>query len=163
MRNFYIFMSLFISGFAFSHDYYFSFAEIQYNKETTCLEISIKVSSHDLDNYFRKKVVDINIEKARKIDSLSSKINQLILNGFVIKQEGSSISQRIEGYENTLDGFTYFYLISEPIQQGIPIQLKYDLFMDLFPEQQQKVTLIGDTISSYQFMLFQREQTINLN
>jgi hypothetical protein len=107
--------------------------------------------------------VDINIEKARKIDSLLSKINQLILNGFVIKQEGSTISQRIEGYENTLDGFTYFYLISEPIQQGIPIQLKYDLFMDLFPEQQQKVTLIGDTISSYQFMLFQREQTINLN
>ena len=163
MRSFYIFISLFISGFAFSHDYYFSFAEIQYNKETTCLEISIKVSSHDLETYFRKKITDVSIEKARKVDSLSHKINQFILDGFVIKQQEKQLLLSIDGYENNLDGYTYFYLKSEPLHKEIPMLLKYDLFMDLFPEQQQKVTLIGDTISSYQFMLFQREQTINLN
>ncbi len=94
MRSFYIFISLFISGFTFSHDYYFSFAEIQYNKETTCLEISIKVSSHDLDTYFRKKITDVSIEKARKVDSLSPKINQFILDGFVIKQQEKQLLLR---------------------------------------------------------------------
>lgn len=146
-----------------AHAYYFSFAEIQYNQQTACLEISIKVASHDLEDYFRKKVVDMSLEKARRIDSISTKINQLILAGFVIKQDNHTIELTIQGYENTPDGFTYFYLTSAPLFKEKETILTYDLFMDLYPEQQQKVTLLGKKMSTYQFMLFQREQLLNFN
>lgn len=157
-------LCLFISTCIYSHNSYFSFAEMQYNQQSSCLEISICVSTHDLDFYFRQKVQDIRLEKAMENDSLLKKINQLITNGFSIKQGGVTNQLSIEAYENTLDGYTFFYLKSEPIRWNEPTSVTYDLFMDLFTEQQQKLTVLGSKNSdTYPFMLFQREQTIKLN
>ena len=155
---------LLLSTWIYSHNSYFSFAEMQYNQQTSCLEISICVSTHDLDFYFRQKIQDISLEKAMKNDTLLKKINLLITNGFAIRQGGIKNQLTIEAYENTLDGYTFFYIKSEPIRLNEPTSVTYDLFMDLFTEQQQKLTVLGSNHSNtYPFMLFQREQTINLN
>ena len=164
MRFLLLQLCLLISTCIYSHNSYFSFAEMQYNQQSSCLEISICVSTHDLDFYFRQKVQDIRLEKAMENDSLLKKINLLITNGFSIKQGGVTNQLSIEAYENTLDGYTFFYLKSEPIRWNEPTSVTYDLFMDLFTEQQQKLTVLGSKHSdTYPFMLFQREQTIKLN
>ena len=81
---------------------------MQYNQQTSCLEISICVSTHDLDFYFSQKIQDISLEKAMKNDTLLKKINLLITNGFAIRQGGIKNQLTIEAYENTLDGYTFF-------------------------------------------------------
>ena len=90
-------LCLLISTCIYSHNSYFSFAEMQYNQQSSCLEISICVSTHDLDFYFRQKVQDIRLEKAMENDSSGispEEDNELRSMGFASTSEIEYVSAR---------------------------------------------------------------------
>ncbi len=155
---------LFLSLNVFGHDYYFSFAEIEYDAEQSCLLMSIKVSTHDLDYYYQKKTGESkSIEKAFEIDSCTRKIMKFIQEGLTINQISVPIALTLEGRTTSKDGFTYFYFKSDKIDPKIALTVKYDLFMDIFTEQQNKINfIVNHQTKSYEFLLFHREHQINI-
>ncbi len=155
---------LFLSLNVFGHDYYFSFAEIEYDADHSCLLMSIKVSTHDLDYYYQKKTGESkSIEKAFEMDSCTRKIMQFIQDGITISQMSVPVALNLEGRTTTKDGFTYFYFKSDKIDPKIALTVKYDLFMDIFTEQQNKINfIVNHQTKSYEFLLFHREHQINI-
>lgn len=156
--------TLFLSLCGFGHDYYFSFAEIEYDAEQSCLLISIKVSTHDLDYYYQKKTGESkSIEKVFEMDSCTRKIIQFIQEGLSIKQMSIPVGLNLEGRTTNKDGFTYFYFKSDKINPKIGLVVKYDLFMDIYTEQQNKINfIVNHQTKSYEFLLFHREHEINI-
>ena len=61
-----IFTLIFLSFHAltFAHETYFAFAEMEYDDKCSCLEISIKVSSHDLN-----EIAENDIENYKGLES----------------------------------------------------------------------------------------------
>ena len=155
---------LFLSLNVFGHDYYFSFAEIEYDADHSCLLMSIKVSTHDLEYYYQKKTGESkSIEKAFEIDSCTRKIMKFIQEGLTINQISVPIALNLEGRTTSKDGFTYFYFKSDKIDPKIALTVKYDLFMDIFTEQQNKINfIVNHQTKSYEFLLFHREHQINI-
>ena len=155
---------LFMTLNVFGHDYYFSFAEIEYDADQSCLLMSIKVSTHDLDYYNQKKTGESrSIEKAFEMDSCTRKIMKFIQEGITISQISVPIALNLEGRTISKDGFTYFYFKSDKIDPMIGLTVKYDLFMDIFTEQQNKINfIVNHQTKSYEFLLFHREHQINI-
>lgn len=155
---------LFLSLNVFGHDYYFSFAEIEYDAEHSCLLMSIKVATHDLEYYYQKKTGETkSIEKAFAVDSCTKKITKFLQEGLSINQSSVPVVMTLEGKTTGKDGFTYFYYKSDKIDPKIGLTVKYDLFMDIFTEQQNKVNfIVNHQNRSYEFLLFHREHEINI-
>ena len=82
--------------------------------------------------------------------------------GFKIKQNRQDIILFYEGYELFEDGTCSFYLRSEQIEDT-DLTLFYGLFMDIYPEQQNKLNYKKNNDQVvYNYFVFKRENTIEL-
>lgn len=133
----------FTSNFSFAHNYYFSFAEVEYNDFCGCFESSITVTTHDFEQVLRKKkLLNKNLESSLNDYQLKQKIESLINEGFQIKLDNKNVEFHLEGNEIGLNGLTTFYLSSKPIQLSNELHFSYSLLMNEFPEEQNKLTFI---------------------
>ena len=58
-KFFIIFLFLPLSINVLAHDFYFSFAELQYNQKEQKIEVSISVTGHDFEKYLTEKEVGL--------------------------------------------------------------------------------------------------------
>ncbi len=134
---------LFVSGLSFAHNYYFSFAEVEYNDFCGCFESSITLTTHDFEQVLRKKnLLNKNLETTLNDYKLKQNIESIINEGFQITLENKNIELQLEGNEIALNGLTTFYLSSKPIKLTSVILFQYNLLMNEFPEEQNKLTFI---------------------
>ena len=164
MKSLLLILSLFVPALLFAHDTFFSFAEMQYDQSCQCLEISLSVSSHDLDEKAASLIENYeSLEASLKVESDRKKISEFIGDGFAIFQNKQEIGLQMVGYELLEDGTCSVYLISESVKQE-NITIKYDLFMQEFSEQQNKLQYLKspDKTETFTFFIFRRETEINL-
>jgi hypothetical protein len=133
----------FASGLSFAHNYYFSFAEVEYNDFCGCFESSITLTTHDFEQVLRKKnLLNKNLETSLNDNKLKQNIEILINEGFQITLENKNVELQLEGSEIALNGLTTFYLSSKQINLNSEILFRYSLLMNEFPEEQNKLTFI---------------------
>jgi hypothetical protein len=138
------FVWLFFSTFKVSaHEYFFAFAEVEYKKTSGVIEATLIVTTHDFETWLHNKGwagKDLNSSVDDSLDLLY--FEDAINKHFQISSDiHENIKMQLIGYENQLIGTTQFYLTAEvePIQI---INFKFDLMMDIFSEQQNKLNFI---------------------
>ena len=164
----YILLSFFLGIFFVSdllaHEYHFSFSEIEYNLECGCLQTSISVTAHDMEFVFQKKgLLKGSFQKALKINGFSPEMKKEVFDHFKINIDDTAIKLFVEGYEFSDDGLFYLYLSSDQIKlnKSSVIFIKYDLHMDTFVDQQNKLTFRYQQIKqTCSFLQDSRESSI---
>ena len=132
-----------LGNFSFAHNYYFSFAEVEYNDFCGCFESSLTVTTHDLEQVLRKKnLLNKNLETSLTDNMLKQGIEELINEGLQISTGGKKLGFHLEGNDIGLNGLTTFYLSSKPIDLFDEIIFQYNLLMNEFPDEQNKLTFI---------------------
>lgn len=122
-----------------AHDYFFSFVEMEYNAITQRIEMTLTVTTHDFELALEQKGKAIsNMASLTKydIENVQKYVNQ----HFSVRSQSEISDLKFIGKEISLDGTSNWYFQSEPIDLQEEIIIKYDLLMDVFPEQQNKVT-----------------------
>jgi len=158
---------LFFSGLCFlssAHESYFSFAEMEYNPTCECLEVTLTVSSHDLESFaIEKKIIDSQLESGLIEESLRMKmIDEIIFEGFKVYDNKKEITLFYVGHELFQDGNCSIYLKSESFDKTT-VQLFYGLFMNVHTEQQNKLSYKQvNKQTVYNFFVFKRENEIEL-
>ena len=126
-----------------AHEYHFSFAEVEFNNNCQCLQVSISVAAHDFELALKKKgLLKSSLERDINENGISTDLKKEFLDHFVVNIDGDNIALSIEGYEFTDDGLLYIYTSSKKINitDSSVLQFKYDLLMESFSEQQNKLT-----------------------
>lgn len=125
----------------YSHDYFFAFAEIEYNDVTQKLESTIVISSHDLEIVLNKKELSIDsLSNMNGKSALYRELNSLLSKHFQIRSGDSLAKFNLLGGELLLNGMVNLFMQSEPIEIVQEIDIFFDLLMYEFPEQQNKLT-----------------------
>lgn len=127
-----------------AHDTYFAFAEVKYNDLNGRIEATLTVSTHDLERVLSEKELLKGALSSSPMDSLLiSSIATLIQSTFYFStKEDEALIWRVEGIENTLTGTTNIYLSSLVGDMNDVFTVRFDVFMDRYPEQQNKMTFI---------------------
>lgn len=147
---------------AWSHDFYFSFAEMEYNAITRKIEITLTVTTHDLE-----RSLEADGNKIDNIASLSddeaSLIESYINKHFQVSSLESSSKFRFIGHEVFLDGTSNFYFESEEIELTENVEITYDVLMETFSEQQNKLTFYYENRTlTAAFTQINKTQTLQL-
>lgn len=137
------FFFILISNVSFAHNYFFSFSEVEYNDFCGCFETSLTVTTHDIEQVLIKKnLLNKNLETTLTDNKLKQGIEELINEGLQISTGGNKVALHLEGNEIGLNGLTTFYLSSKPIDLFDEIIFQYNLLMNEFPDEQNKLTFI---------------------
>jgi len=138
---FFIFLTVSLSSYA--HNYYFSFAEVEYNDFCGCVETSITVTTHDFEQALRKQnFLNKDLQTSLQDYKLKFQIEKFINQGFKLSMNGQLVELKLDGNEIALNGLTTFYLSSQPVSLSNEINCHFDLMMNDFPDQQNKLTFI---------------------
>jgi hypothetical protein len=149
-----------------AHEYFFAFAEVEYKKTSGVIEATLIVTTHDFEKWLDNKGWSGKDLISSADDSLSIQfIEDEINKHFQISSDiHDLIGMNLIGYENQLIGTTQFYLTAEvePVQL---FNFKFDLMMDLFPEQQNKLNFINkerEIKTTLEFLPSRNNQSIDL-
>lgn len=147
-----------------AHESYFSFAEMQYDSTCSCLEVTLTLSAHDLEEFsLSKNIIESELEIGLESEITRNSIFQdIILEGFKISQFRKDITLFYEGYELFDDGTCSFYLRSDQVLND-QVTLFYGLFMTMHAEQQNKLSYKNQELQTvFNFFIFKRENEIQL-
>lgn len=150
--------------FSRAHDFFFSFAEMEYNAITERFEMTLIVTTHDLERAMEdqgQKIENIVSLTESEILNLETYVNQ----HFVVTCSAEKSLFNFTGNEVSLDGTTQFYFESDPIevQRLDGVDVYYDILMEAFPDQQNKLTFyFEDQTYTAAFTPFSKKQTIYL-
>lgn len=165
MKSILLLILLAISTYSLGHETYFAFAEMEYDEDCSCLEISIKVSAHDLNSIVANEIKNYTgLEKVLNDDGQNQKvIKNFIIQGFSITQNQKEVQLFYEGFELNNDGNCLFFLRTEELEKSA-VNIQFDLFMDSYIEQQNKLIYKKSNHSKepYSFFESRRETEITL-
>ena len=158
----YLVIFTFITFSSFSHDYYFAFSEMEYNVKSRKFELTLIVSTHDIEHWLQNKGLDVKeLEDIQTDTVMQNKIGSNLLDGFSVVMNTLNIDFRSSGYEVKTNGLTEFYFSSSEIDIKSPISVTFDLLMDEYEQQQNKLTFIYNSKKqTFPFLYTNREQII---
>jgi hypothetical protein len=137
-------LTVLISGKAQAHDYYFAFAEMEFNQSTSQYELTLRVSTHDMEHWLNDHQVTVKeLEDHTKDSLIQYQISELLLEGFVVTAN-EDVVFHMDGYEVLETGMTNFYFTSEASELISPLHIMFNLMMEDYPLQQNKLTFIHD-------------------
>jgi len=147
-----------------AHPFYFSYAEIQYNEFCNCFEGFISLSSHDFEELLNEeKNTKTNISKAMNDSLLKKEISEILNSGLSFSADRQEIPIQLEGYESEMNGLTRFYFKTQPFKNSQEILVEYDLFMEKYKEQQNKLTIIQrDNKETFDFLIQEKTKLITI-
>ncbi|AEA45467.1 DUF6702 family protein [Fluviicola taffensis] len=139
-----VFTFFFVGLSANAHEFYFAFAEVEYNATSKKLEITLEVTAHDLEVDMKKSgiVLDKHIENQNGNTDFKKQLESHLSKGFEITTGDSSVSLKVIGFDVMPTGLLYVYLESTTVVPKRSIDFKFDLLMETFPNQQNKITFI---------------------
>lgn len=165
MRTALFIFAFLLSTVSFGHEYYFAFAEVEYNEMNGKIEATLRVSTHDLEKVLREKnLIKNDLSSISQDTATLSLLEKEIETHFSISFSGKNLDFQLEGFETLKTGLVEFYLSSD-IQENLEkMEIKFDLLMEEFPEQQNKMTFMHRmSKTTLVFMQNKRTQYIDLN
>lgn len=145
----FLFLLIFFASLTQAHEYYFAFGEIQFNVDAQRFEVSIRATGHDFEDYMKHKKKPIGkLENAN--NPITLKQISLILNEeFQLFVDGSLVELELVGLEVNLKDEVQFYLTSNKMDKPDSFEVNFNLLMDFFPEQQNKITVFHENGKTY--------------
>ena len=132
-----------ISFSASAHAYFFAFAELEYNEFTQTFEGTLIFTTHDLEDAILKhsgKAIDFD---KMTHDSLTMLVlDQEIKRGFACVNAGQNIPFTSQDFLLTNRGTIEVYITSAKVELSKEIHFQFPALMDVFPEQENKLTFI---------------------
>ncbi len=153
-----------------AHEYYFAFAEVEFNEKSEKIEATLTLSTHDFEASLQKRNLIKNTIETAFLDSVEFlKIERELNNSFRFTSEDKSqeikwiSSFKIEGFQKLLNGNLEIYLSCDIPYSISLLTVQFNLMMDYFPDQQNKITFIRKRKkSTLNFTLANQIQKINL-
>jgi hypothetical protein len=153
------------------HEYFFAFAEVEYSEKSARMEATLTLTAHDLEAYLQKKNIIVNsLEDAFADGSEASSIEKDINAHFFFYEEDSDkhskwvSSFKIDGHQILLNGNIEIYLSCEAVKPLSNLNVQFNLLMDYFSDQQNKITFIyRRKKSTLNFNVTNQNQIIDLN
>lgn len=139
-------VSFLISQSASAHNYYFGFAEMQYNEINQTLETTVVLSAHDFEDVLLKKgLISKSLEYLTSDSAAIAAVATEVLKDLDVRIKGRSAEFKTLGFEVTRNGMLQVYLLAENIVLDKELQISFTCLMETFPEQQNKLTFIKDS------------------
>lgn len=157
-----VFFILLVSAFnAHAHEYYFAFAEVEYNDVTQKFESTLIVSTHDLEMVLeRDSIITQDLAELQTDQKEYRILENYLCSHFKVETTNQVCVFKLIGIECQLNGTTNFYFESEEIRIGQSIDFHFDLLMDHFKEQNNKLTFYyRNNNYTYSFLATQTKQT----
>lgn len=132
-----------------AHEYFFSFVEMEYNVVSQRIEMTLTLTTHDFERALEKDGIKIDNLASLNEDEIQT-VQEYINAHYVVNTGSSKSSLEFVGNEVSLNGTSNWYFESTPLAFEKEIEIRYDLLMDAYPEQQNKVTLYykGETFTA---------------
>jgi len=129
---------------ATAHEYYFAFGEVEYNESSRKLEITLEINAHDLEFDLKKSgtVLNGHIEEQAQNPNFKKQLELYLTQGFKITNDDLALTLTLLGFDVMPNGLLYAYLESQPVELNKRVFFTFDLLMESFPDQQNKVTFI---------------------
>lgn len=129
---------------AHAHEYYFAFGEVEYNASTKKLEITLEMSAHDVEFDMKRSGIDLDkhIEDQLKDQAFKKRMETYLAQGFKISNGDLAFSLTLIGFDVSPNGMLYAYLESAPVELDTKLTFCFNLLMESFPNQQNKITFI---------------------
>ncbi len=141
MKSLILFLFLLVSSIATAHEYFFAFAEMEYNVSTKCLEVTLTASAHDLEDALNENGIAIKELEDHYTDFVMiEKLQNFINEGFYIATNNNSTKFQIIDFKVDETGMVNFYLQSTVLPEVTTITIHFDWLMNTFPKQQNKIT-----------------------
>lgn len=160
MNKVLVIISIVFSSFGINaHEYFFGFAEVQYNDMSQKFEATLIFTSHDLEQCLGNvSLVDDDLS-----DKELLKLKDYINKTFRVKS-GDQLSQwTIIGTESFTTGTTNIYIESQPIKDPNELKFTFSSLMEEFDNQQNKITLLyRDQTKTMTFMKNNKSESIKL-
>jgi hypothetical protein len=167
---------LYLSVISYAHKYYFAFAEVEYNEMNQTLEATIIATSHDVEFVLKEqgvisKSLDYAQQNKKEYQAINDYLNKTFsvhtVDSLTILALDSSLPPRLEfildGFEVLLNGYVQFYLSGKTTSPITQCYVKFDLLMDKFPDQQNKLTFrFREKKLTYNYLIFNKIQFIKL-
>lgn len=162
---FFVLLVLFTSSFAKVHEYYFGFAEMQYNPLTRTFETTIVLSAHDFEAELLKAGRITKSLEFLTNDSLTNAlVGTIVKQDFTVEINSKNVAFESLGYEITKNGMIHIYLLSEMIDLPKELKVSFTSLMDAFPAQQNKLTFIyGNYKTTAVFLQHQKQAILKTN
>lgn len=147
---------------ASAHDFFFAFAEMDYNDITQKLELTIVVTTHDFERCIESQggnIDNIASLSETEIEQVETYINK----HFSVSNSDFKGQFKFVGNQVSLEGTTNLYFESTEIELEKDFEVKFDLLMETFEDQQNKLTFYyqGRTITTA-FTPIEQTQTIHI-
>lgn len=162
MRNLLSILLVLFSFSSMAHQYYFGFAEVEYNAVSKKIEASLQLTGHDFeDAILKEKGVQLKLENLTDKDKQS--ITVYLNEQFKFSNSEESSYFHLVGVEIDLKGIVSFYLESDPIDLFESAKCEFKILMNVFPSQQNKMTFIyKNRKSTYAFLPTETKRIIDL-
>ncbi|MDG1346295.1 MAG: hypothetical protein P8P77_01630 [Crocinitomicaceae bacterium] len=131
-----------------AHEYFFGFAELSYSNEEGVYEGTFTLSTHDFEDWLETRAMDLTENDNPTKPTYLQQISREIFTGFQITVNGNSLAFEIVGMEHLDTGLTNYYFRSTKVEKSSTLDVTFDLMMDLFPQQQNKITYRDELKSS---------------
>lgn len=162
MKFIFLFLASFILGAsAWSHNYYFGFAEMQYNEINHTLETTIVLSAHDLEDVFIKsKSIDKSLEYLTEDTLAQIAVEEFILNSFQVEFDNQKANFQVLGFDISPNGMIQIYLLAENVTLKNQLNITFSSMMDVFEAQQNKLTFIHNNSKQTAVFLQNQKSTV---
>jgi hypothetical protein len=162
MKFIFLFLSSFLLSFgAWSHNYYFGFAEMQYNEINHTLETTIVLSAHDLEDVLMKsKSIDKSLEFLLNDSIANLEVEKFILNSFQVEFDNQKADFHLVGFEISATGMIQIYLLAENVTLIEKLNITFSSMMDVFEAQQNKLTFIQNNNKQTAVFLQNQKSTV---
>ena len=139
-RLLFLFLLVFLSFHSSAHEYFFAFAEVNYDAKESVIEATIISSAHETEDALNILGIEIKeLEDHYKDSVMISQLESFVNNGFSMIEKDTKVQFKLIGFEVDNRGMVNFYLKSEKVNPPTEYLVSFDLLMDQFPEQQNKV------------------------
>jgi hypothetical protein len=162
MKHIFFVFFFFVTSVTYAHEYFFAFAEVEYDEYNARVEATVVMTAHDFESYLKKEKIITKELSFYKNDSVVMKrVENEISKHFSI-QSTSVGTFTLEGFEIALTGMIQVYLTAPILSTPTGLEIQFDLLMDEFKEQQNKLTFIyRDQKTSYVYLQNKRSQHID--
>jgi hypothetical protein len=154
-----------------AHEYYFAFAEVEYSEKSGKMEATLTLTAHDFEVYLQKNNVisnslDIAFSDEKELISIQKNLNShfFFFEEAADKKSNWTSTFKIDDHQILLNGNIEIYLSCEVAKPLSLLNVQFNLLMDYFSEQQNKITFINKRKkSTLNFNLPNQKQIIDLN
>jgi hypothetical protein len=132
------------SSLSFKHKYFFGFAEIEYKQESKTIETTLIFTAHDLELHLKKNnIIEKEFEFVAHDSIQLKKIEQELIKDFYIISENKVIQLSLLDFELSKNGLIHLFFIANDAQLSNEIEIVFSSLMNVFPQQQNKITFIN--------------------